>query len=417
MTTNVRVLRRSSNRVRPGLKLQIDYWLLLIVGALLVVGMLMVYSTTFDDGILIHDDPAYFLKRQLVALGLGVGVVMVMMQFDYHSLRKISLPMLGVTLVALFVLLFFGEAIFGARRGISGGSYQPSEVAKIAVLIYIAHWLSSKGDRIKDVTYGLFPFSVIVGLVCALIVGQPDLSTAVLLALSCFTLFFIAGADIKQFGILGAGAATVFGFLMLTLPHARTRMDDYLTALQDPIEGSYQLQQVLIALGTGNWFGVGLGEGTQKFGPLPAAHTDGAFAILGEEAGFVGAVFVMILYGLMIWRGTIIARKARDQFGFLLAIGVTCWLAFQTFINIAVITAVIPFTGMPLPFLSYGGSSILITIIGIGILLSISRDAVLTRNVQTRRPGTRPASESVVANFDLWRRDGRPRLSRSRRRR
>ncbi|MCB0030284.1 MAG: FtsW/RodA/SpoVE family cell cycle protein, partial [Anaerolineales bacterium] len=186
---------------------------------------------------------------------------------------------------------------------------------------------------------------------------------------------------------------------------------------RDPIEGSYQLQQVLIALGTGNWFGVGLGEGTQKFGPLPAAHTDGVFAILGEEAGFVGTMFVILLYGLMVWRGVVISRKARDQFGFLLAIGVTCWLAFQTIINIAVITAVIPFTGMPLPFLSYGGSSLVITMIGVGILLSVSRDAVLTRNVQQRRPGRKPASESVVENFDMWRRDGRPRLSRPRRRR
>ena len=362
-------------------------------------------------------DASFYLKRQFLAFGLGLAACLVIIQFDYHSLRKISLPLLAVTIVGLFVLLFFGEAIFGARRGLNAGSYQPSEVAKVAALIYIAHWLSSKGDRIKDLTYGLFPFSVIVGFVCALIVGQPDLSTAALLALSCFTLFFIAGADLKQFGILGAVAATVFLFLMLTLPYARTRVDDYMTALRDPIEGSYQLQQVLIALGTGNWFGVGLGEGTQKFGPLPAAHTDGVFAILGEEAGFVGTIFVIALYGLMIWRGVLIARKARDQFGFLLAIGVTCWLAFQTIINIAVITAVIPFTGMPLPFLSYGGSSLVITMIGVGILLSVSRDAVLTRNVQQRRPGRKPASESVVENFDMWRRDGRPRLSRPRRRR
>ncbi len=416
LSSNVQVMRRKRNRVRGQQMFRVDYWLLLAVAGLMVVGILMVYSSTFDDGILVHQDATYFLKRQFWALLLGLVGMAVVLQFDYHSLRLISVPALGLTLVALFILLFFGEAVFGARRGIYAGSYQPSEVAKLTMVIYIAHWISSKGERIKDLTYGLLPFSIITGVVCALIVGQPDLSTAGLLALASFALFFIAGADLKQFGIVGVVGVATFLFLMLTLPYARVRVDDYLTALRNPIEGSYQLRQVLIALGTGHWFGVGLGEGFQKFGPLPAAHTDGIFAIWAEETGFVGSLTVLALYSVFVWRGLRIATRARDQFGFLLAVGLTCWLTFQALMNIAVITAVIPFTGISLPFISYGGSSLVVSLLAVGILLSISRDAALARHLQTRRTDRRPAAESVSERFDLWRRDRRPHLPGARRR-
>jgi cell division protein FtsW len=265
-------------------------------------------------------------------------------------------------------------------------------------------------------TYGLLPFATIVGVVCFFIVSQPDLSTAGLLALTCLTLFFVAGAELKQLLLGGGVAGVTFLSLMLSLPYARARVNDYLIGLRDPIEGSYQLRQVLIALGSGQWFGVGLGEGTQKFGPLPAAHTDGVFAILGEELGFVGCLAVIGIYAFFCWRGLRIALKARDNFGSLLALGVTCWLTYQALMNIAVITAVMPFTGIPLPFLSYGGSSLASSLTGVGLLLSISRDAALTRNVQTPRRNGKTAAESVRERFDMWRRDGRSHLSRSRRR-
>ncbi len=281
-------------------------------------------------------------------------------------------------------MLLVGDRIFGATRGFYEGSFQPSEVAKLAAILYIAHWLYSKGEKIKLVNYGLIPFSVITGLICALIVRQPDLSTAILIALISFTMFFVAGADWKQFGFVIIVAGSIFLLLMVTLPHAAQRVDDYTTAIRNPELAGWHVQQALIALARGGLFGVGLGESTQKFGPLPAAHTDGAFAILGEELGLAGAMLVVGLMVLMTIRGFRVATLARDSFGFLLAVGISCWMAYQALINIAVITAVIPFTGMPLPFLSYGGSSLLVTLLGVGILLNVSRDAAITG--RERRP-------------------------------
>jgi cell division protein FtsW len=378
----VNVVRKKSNAIHPSLKFQFDYWLLLTVAGLLVIGMLMVYSTTFYYGLYFHENATYFIGRQLTALLLGLAAMVLIMQFDYHTLRRISVPFLGLTLLGLVVILFSGDLIFGARRGLIDGSYQPSEVAKLATILYIAHWLSSKGDRIKILTYGLLPFSVITGVVCALIVRQPDLSTAVLIAAVSFTLFFVAGADWRQFALAGLLGGGVFYVLINTLPHAAARVDAYTVALRDPFQAGWHVQQALIALGRGGLFGVGLGESMQKFGPLPLAHTDGVFAIVAEELGLIGSLFVVFLLVMLIWRGLRIARLARDNYGFLLAMGITCWLGYQALINIAVITAVIPFTGIPLPFLSYGGSSLLFSLVGVGILLNISRDAALVRRRQ-----------------------------------
>ncbi|MFO7681635.1 MAG: putative peptidoglycan glycosyltransferase FtsW [Chloroflexota bacterium] len=383
--TTVNVVRKQSNRVKPGTRFKFDYWLVLATSGLLILGMMMVYSTTFDYGLLFKDEPTYYFERQLVALLLGLAAIVVLMQFDYHVFRYFSVPFLGLTLLGLAVVLFFGDAIFGAQRGFYEGSYQPSEVAKLAVILYIAHWLSTKGDRIKNITYGLLPFSVITGVVCALIVQQPDLSTAVLIALICFTLFFIAGADWRQFAVALLVGGVVFFILINTLPHAIARMEAYKETLRDPAQASWHVRQALIALGRGGMFGVGIGESTQKFGPLPAAHTDGVFAILGEELGLLGALTFLAMMVFLIWRGIKIALNARDSYGYLLALGVVFWLSYQALINMAVITAVIPFTGIPLPFMSYGGSSLLITLVGIGILLNVSRDAAIDRRIQPER--------------------------------
>lgn len=378
--STINVVRKKTNRVKPGLKFQFDYWLILAASGLILIGMLMVYSTTFDYGLRFQDDATYYFRRQFMALLIGLGAALIIMQFDYHILRRFSVPLLGLTILGLLIVLFFGDAIFGAQRGFYEGSYQPSEIAKLATILYIAHWLHSKGDRIKKVSYGLLPFSILVGFICALIVRQPDLSTAGLIALVCFTLFFVAGADLKQILAAGLAGGLAFTFLMLTLPHAAARVDAYTTALRDPTQASWNVRQALIALGRGGVFGVGLGESVQKFGPLPAAHTDGVFAILGEELGLVGALLVLALLALLVWRGLYIATKARNSYGFLLALGITCWLGYQALINMAVITTVIPFTGIPLPFMSYGGSSLASSLIGIGILLNISRDSAITKH-------------------------------------
>ena len=234
------------------------------------------------------------------------------------------------------------------------------------------------------------PFSIITGVMFGLIVLQPALSTAILVGLISFTLFFVAGADLKQVLLVGLVAGGVVLLLMTILPHAAQRVTDYRAALADPFQASYQVRQALGALAQGGLFGVGLGQGVQKFGALPLAHTDGVFAIVGEEMGLFGALGVIALLAFLTWRGFRVAARARDTYGFLLAVGVTVWIAYQALINLAVITSVIPFTGMPLPFLSYGGSSMLITLVGIGILLNVSRDAAAgpaSRRPEMRRSG------------------------------
>jgi cell division protein FtsW len=410
--TTLNVIRKNRNQIRAGQFFLIDYWLLLATVGLIIIGMLMVYSTTFDIGLLWHGDASHFFNSQLRALGLGLVFSIVALRFDYHLLRKVSVPVLLVTLLLLVVVLLFGERILGARRGLFSGSIQPSEIAKLATLLYIAHWLSSKGDRIKNLTYGLVPFSVITGIVCGLIVLQPDLGTSGLIAIVAFTLFFIAGADLKQFAIAGLIGGGVFLFLVTTLPHAAARIESFKVALQDPLQAGWQVQQSVVALGTGGWFGVGLGQGTQKFGPLPAAHTDGVFAILGEELGLFGCMLVIGLLALLAWRGVRTAFGARDSYGFLLAVGLTTWLIIQSVINMAVITAVMPFTGMPFPFLSYGGSSLVSSMIAVGILLSISRDANM--NVKVQR--WKPIRETLRESLDMRRRNGRTHISGSSRR-
>lgn len=392
----VNVVRKRSIRVSPVLRFRFDYWLLLAIAGMLVLGMLMVYSTTFDYGLRLQDDPTFYFRRQMMALGLGLVTMVGVMQFDYHILRRFSVPILGVTLVALlFVLFFTATSELGAQRGLYDDSYQPSEVAKLAMIIYISHWLSSKGDRIKMLTYGLLPFSVIVGVVAALIVRQPALSTAALITLVSFTLFFVAGADWRQFAAAGVLGSIVFVILSTTLPHAQARVNAYTQGLSDPAQSSWHVQQSLIALGRGGLFGVGLGESTQKFGPLPFAHTDGVFAILGEELGLAGALLLITLLGIFLWRGLRTAVRARDSFGSLLALGITCWIVFQAFINMAVITAVIPFTGVPLPFMSYGGTSLAVSLLGAGVLLNISRDSALEKRPQTSDVRERPQPTTI----------------------
>ncbi|MBP7998257.1 MAG: cell division protein FtsW [Chloroflexi bacterium] len=384
--TTVRVARQKTHRVLPAIRFRFDVWLLLSVAALLVFGLMMVYDTTFDLGLLAQNNSLYYFQRQLIAAVLGLLGCVAIMQFDYHILRRFSVAIMVITLVSLMFLLFFGESNFGATRGLFDNSYQPSELAKLATILYIAHWISSKGERIKDLTYGLLAFSVITGFVCFLIVQQPALSTAGLVALISFTLFFVAGAEWKQLVIVGGVGGSIFVFLMFTLPHAAARVGAWREVLRDPNQAVWQVRQALIALGSGGFWGVGLGEGVQKFGPLPAAHTDGVFAIIGEELGLIGCLVVIALLLFMTWRGLRIARKARDNYGFLLALGITVWLVYQSLMNIAVITATIPFTGVPLPFISYGGTSMLVSLLGVGILLNISRDEALTGRATMPQP-------------------------------
>jgi cell division protein FtsW len=347
--------------------------LVLAVAGLVIVGLMMVYSATFDWSYQAHRDSFRIASRQFLWVGLSLVAMVVVAAVPYDWWQSMAVPIMVGGLLLLILVLIAGEDRFGARRSFFDGSVQPSELVKLVMLIYVAAWLASKGEQIRDVTYGLIPFAVLIGLVAGLIVMQPDVSTAVLVVLTALAMFFFAGADIFQLAVGGAIGGVTFLLLVNQLPHARHRIDEYLAVWHDPELLGYHMQQALIALGSGGLFGVGLGQGQQKFGYLPTPHTDSIFAVLGEELGFVGCLVVIALFFLLAYRGFKIAREAPDAFAALLACGITCWLTFQALINVAVMTGLIPFTGVALPFISSGGSAMLASLSGVGLLLSISR--------------------------------------------
>jgi cell division protein FtsW len=257
-------------------------------------------------------------------------------------------------------------------------------LAKLAMIIYVAAWLTSKGDQIRDVTYGLVPFAVLIGIVAGLIVAQPDVSTSVMIVLTALAMFFFAGADIVQLAVSGVVSVITFLVLINQFPHAKKRLTEWIEVWGDPTRVSYHIRQALIAMGSGGPVGVGLGEGKQKLGYLPTPHTDSIFAVLGEELGLFGCLIVIGLFVLLAYRGFKIARDAPDAFSALLACGVTCWLVFQALVNVAVVTGLLPFTGVALPFISSGGSSMVVSLAGVGLLLSISRGKRIGKRTQGR---------------------------------
>jgi cell division protein FtsW len=390
---------------------QMDYGLVLAVLALVAVGLIMVYSASLYVGLYFQGSADYYFRRQFVGAVLGVAGIFVLLTLDYHFIRRASTYVMLGTLALHFVVLVAGDTLLGARRGLYQGSFQPSELAKLVTIFYVADWLSSKGDRIKDFSMGLVPFVVVVGIVGGLIAVQPDLSTAMLIVLIGFTMFFIAGARWSHFISILLVGILAFVFLINVFPHAAERWDDYVTMLQDPGEVEWHTKQVFYGLARGGLFGQGLGNSFQKTGPLPVPHSDSILAVIGEELGLVGCLLVLALLGFIGSRGYRIVMKTADPYGQMLALGVTSWLVYQALVNAAVIAGIIPFTGLPLPFVSYGGSSMMVSLWGVGVLLNISQqnrklEAGLAR--QERR-------KSAAAG--LGRRDRRTHLPRASHRR
>lgn len=361
----------------------VDVVLIMTVATLLATGLIMVYSATYALGFQVYNNPNYFLIRQGAWVIIGTVALLIMMRIQYTGWQRISVLVMAGTLLVLAGLLVFGGERFGGRRWFFGGSVQPSELAKLAVIIYIADWLSSKGEQIRDVTYGLVPFAILIGVVTGLILLQPDFSTSMLIAATAFAMFFVAGAEVKQLAIsvLVGGSALVI--LILQAPYRLERIAVFLDPMSDPSEEGYQIVQTLRALVWGGVTGQGLGNSQQKLGALPAAHTDAIFAVLGEELGLIGGLIVIGLFAILAYRGFRIAQNASGTFGMLLATGVTTWLAFQALINIAVVTSTIPFTGIPLPFISFGGSSLVASMAGVGLLLNISKYTATEHNART----------------------------------
>jgi cell division protein FtsW len=353
----------------------LDTPIVVVLGILLAIGLMMVYSTTFDWSYQTYGSESTIFMQHAKNMGIGLVVTIALVLVDYRLWRRFAVVLLLITYALLIGVLLFGDNTFGARRAFFNGSYQPGELAELIIIVYMAAWLGSKSTRIRSITHGLLPFAFLVGSMSYLVMLQPDLSTVAMIVVVAGIMFFLAGADLMQ--LLAGGA--VMGIIAVAvlssqrLNYAQDRVSSYLSGASDLTQANYHVQQAVIAFINGGWTGVGLGEGRQKFGFLPAPHTDSIFAVIGEELGVLGAALVVALYVILVIRGLQIARRAPDTFGALLASGVTIWIAAKALLNIAVMTAVLPATGAPLPFISFGGSSLLVMMSGAGLLLSVAR--------------------------------------------
>jgi len=352
--------------------------MLLVATAMLVIaGLLAVYSSSFAVGYHEYGDTNYFVARQAVFSLVGVGALVVLMRMDYNRLRTLSVPLLGLAFAGLMAVLVPGVGVErnGAARWLEFGpvAIQPSEFAKLAVIIYIAAWLAGRGQDIQKFSLGFVPFVFLLGIVGGLVIAEPDMGTMIIIFLVASTLFFVAGAPISHLGLL-VGVGTAISYAVV---QQRDYQLDRLAVFADPHSdaagGGYQIIQLLVALGSGGPFGLGWTASRQKNLYVPGAHTDGVFAILGEELGFIGLMFILALFAFFIYRALRVTMRSRDRFALLLCMGIVSWIAYQTLINIGGITRTIPLTGVPMPFLSYGGSSLVMLMAAVGVLLSVSR--------------------------------------------
>ncbi len=357
-----------------------DIVLLATIGILLVIGLDMVYSASY---VIAHNNPqygsdTYFLMRQIIWSAVGTMLLFILQSVDYHVLRRLTVPLLALVVVLLAAVLVshFGHAAYGAQRWLRVGPLppiEPSEFAKLALVLYLADWLSRRPRAVATLSGGFVPFGLILAVLCGLVVMEPDLGSAFVIAATAISMFFIAGADIRHLvlGLVGGGA--LLAAAIASASYRFERIAAYLDPMKDPLGIGWNTLQAEIALGSGGIFGLGLGASRQKFYYLPNAHTDAIFAVIGEELGLIGTITVLGLFALIAFRGYRVALRAPDPFGALIAAGVTSWLVVQALINIAVVTATVPFTGIPLPFVSFGGSSLIVSLMAMGIVLNVSR--------------------------------------------
>lgn len=349
--------------------------LVAIVAILTVFGLIAVYSASFVKSLVDTGDPYYFLLRQAIwAFGGAIGMF-VIARFDYRRLAPLAVPLMLLTLALLVTVILVGVEGGGARRWIGIGelTLQPAEFAKLTVTIYLAAWLASRGSSLRSWEHGLLPFVLIIGAVSALILLQPNLGTTLIVLAITVTMFWVAGASIVQMAALLGSGLVAITLLALGAGYRAERITAFLHAEKDPDGIGFQTLQALIAIGNGGIAGLGLGASRAKFFYLPESHTDGIFAIVGEELGLLAGLALLLLYILLMVRGYQIARRARDEFGQLVATGITTWVAVQAFLNIGGILRVIPLTGVPLPFISYGSNAIVALLLAMGVLVSISR--------------------------------------------
>lgn len=357
-----------------------DYILLFVVFALMIIGLIMILSASSIRSYNDYNDSFYLFKHQLLWALIGITFMFVFMNIDYHVYERNAKLILILALIGLVLVLIpgVGKIVGGSRRWIILGPIriQPSELAKIGIVIYLAQYFSKKGNKVKFFIEGLLPPLIILSAVFLLILLEPDLGTAVTIAGTVFIILFTAGARFSHLFFLFIISIPVLMFFIFSENYRKERFFSFLDPWADPLDTGYHIIQSLLALGSGGIFGVGLGKSKQKFLYLPEPGTDFIFAVLGEELGLIGALLVLGLFFLFAWRGMKIAVSVPDMFGSVLAVGITAMVIIQALINIAVVTSSMPVTGITLPFMSYGGTSLLIMLSSAGILLNISRHAL-----------------------------------------
>ena len=397
MTQEEKRLRQQERRLKVRelqelAKGPVDVPFLALVLMLTVIGLIMLFSASFPSALNEHGDALYFVRSQAIFAAAGVAAMLAMSKINYQRLRGVATLALIGSLALLVLVVLPGPNAYGKLFGIernhsvrwmqlllvAGPQYQPSELAKLGIIVYFAATISQRRDRMRTFKYGILPYGILLGIYAVLMLAEPHLSGCILLVGIGAVMMVVGGMDWKWVtaGILLVGAAlyaVLFTDLMEIIGYNSSRILTWRDPFWDAQDASYQMAQSLIAIGSGGLFGVGLGRSRQKFMFLPEEHNDFIFSIVCEELGYVGAGIIMILFALLVIRGFWIAIHARDRFGALLAVGVTTQIGLQVFLNIAVVTGLIPATGISLPFFSYGGTALMIQLFEVGIVLSVSR--------------------------------------------
>lgn len=360
-------------------KLSPDPWLFGVVLALVLLGVVMVYSASAIIAADRFGDPFFFLRKQFFWALLGAGCLWGAMRLDYRMLERLVVPLLALSFVLLILVLVppFGQSINGTRRWFRLGplSFQPVELAKLSLVLYLAAFLTRRPEAVRSFGQGLLPLLLMAGAMAGLTILQPDLGNSLTLMILAMALAYLAGARSGHLAAVVAAALPVVAVLVAMKPYRWRRMVAFVSPWDDPQGSGFQIIQSFLALGSGGWLGRGLGESKQKLFYLPEPYTDFIFAIIGEELGLVGGLGVILLFAVVVWRGLRVGLRAPDAFGSYLALGLTLMLATQTLVNLGVVMGALPTKGLPLPFISFGGSALLMTMFSAGVLLNISQHA------------------------------------------
>lgn len=360
----------------------VDLTFLILVLLILTIGLVMLFSSSYAYAYYYFDNSFHFISSQLVWAALGVFLMLLISTVQYKALDKLAWTIMLIT-IPLLAAVFFFPKINNARRWINLGftTLQPSEIAKFAVVILFAHLAVAMGDRMKSFRYGILPFGMVLSVIAGLMILEPHLSGTILILAIGAIMMIVGGANLKWFAFVAILAAAAVGVVIFTglINYAGTRIDVWLDPFAFPRDEGFQTIQSLYAIGSGGLMGVGIGNSRQKYLYLPEPHNDFIFSVVCEELGFIGATLIIILFALLVWRGFVIAMRCKDRFGSLVATGLTAQVGLQAILNIMVVTNTIPNTGISLPFFSYGGTSLVMLLCQMGVILSISRETTLEK--------------------------------------